>query len=125
MGIGGGEIFLIMLFVLIFFGADKIPEIARGLGKGISEFKKAADDIKAEINNSAGGIRNDLEDIKSNIMNGASEVKDEVHQVQTNVSDTVTINEASFDVYKEVRDLKEPPSSQSTKDTPNDTVKPG
>ncbi|MDP4209156.1 MAG: twin-arginine translocase TatA/TatE family subunit [Bacteroidota bacterium] len=122
MGIGGGEIFLIMLFVLIFFGADKIPEIARGLGKGISEFKKAADDIKAEINNSTGGIRNDLEDIKSNIINGASDVKDEVQQVQTNVSDTVTTDEASFDIYKEVRDLKEPP--QPSKDAPDNTVKP-
>ncbi|GAB4239148.1 MAG: twin-arginine translocase TatA/TatE family subunit [Ekhidna sp.] len=39
-----------MLFVLIFFGAKKIPEIARGMGKGIREFKDATKEIKNEIN---------------------------------------------------------------------------
>jgi len=38
-----------MLFVLIFFGAKKIPEIARGMGKGIREFKDATKEIKDEI----------------------------------------------------------------------------
>ena len=39
--IGTGEILLIVLFILIFFGAKKIPELAQGIGKGIREFKKA------------------------------------------------------------------------------------
>jgi sec-independent protein translocase protein TatA len=47
--LGGPEIFLIVLFVLIFFGAKKIPELARGLGKGIREFKDATKEIKDEI----------------------------------------------------------------------------
>ena len=40
---------VIVLFVVIFFGAKKIPEIARGLGKGIREFKDATKEIKKEI----------------------------------------------------------------------------
>jgi sec-independent protein translocase protein TatA len=40
--LGGGEILLILVFVLIFFGPKKIPEIAQGLGKGIREFKKGS-----------------------------------------------------------------------------------
>lgn len=48
-GIGTGEIVLILLLVLIFFGARKIPELARGLGKGIREFKDATREIKSEI----------------------------------------------------------------------------
>ncbi|MGB0177233.1 MAG: Sec-independent protein translocase subunit TatA/TatB, partial [Owenweeksia sp.] len=50
--IGGGEIFFILLIVVMLFGANKIPEIARGLGKGIKEVRNAANDIKNEINNS-------------------------------------------------------------------------
>jgi sec-independent protein translocase protein TatA len=51
--IGTGEILLIILFILIFFGAKKIPELAQGLGKGIREFRKAArevqDDVEKEV----------------------------------------------------------------------------
>jgi len=49
-GIGQQEMLLLMAFALIFFGAKKLPEIARGIGKGMSEFKKAARDIQVEIN---------------------------------------------------------------------------
>jgi sec-independent protein translocase protein TatA len=47
--LGGGEILLILLFILIFFGAKKIPELAQGLGKGIREFRKAAHDIQEDV----------------------------------------------------------------------------
>jgi sec-independent protein translocase protein TatA len=47
--IGGWEILIIILLILIFFGAKKIPELAQGLGKGIKEFRKAAKDIQEDI----------------------------------------------------------------------------
>ena len=47
--IGGQELFLILLIVLIFFGAKKLPELARGLGQGIREFRKAARDVQDEV----------------------------------------------------------------------------
>lgn len=43
------EWFIIGLFVLVFFGAKKIPEFAKGLGKGIREFKDAVKDVKKEV----------------------------------------------------------------------------
>jgi sec-independent protein translocase protein TatA len=46
---GGFEWIIIALAVLLFFGAKKIPELARGLGQGISEFRKATTEIKKEI----------------------------------------------------------------------------
>ena len=46
---GTFEIILIILAVVLLFGAKKIPEIARGLGKGLKEFKKAKDEIKDSI----------------------------------------------------------------------------
>ncbi len=48
--LGTGEIILILLVILIFFGAKKIPELAQGLGKGLKEFRKAARDIQDDIN---------------------------------------------------------------------------
>ena len=48
-GIGMQEILLIGLFVLIFFGAKKIPEFMKGLGKGMREFKEGIKDVKGEI----------------------------------------------------------------------------
>lgn len=50
-GIGGGEMMLVLVVILIFFGANKIPELARGLGKGIREFKDASQEIRSEFEN--------------------------------------------------------------------------
>ena len=50
---GGWELVVIALVVVIFFGAKKIPEIARGFGKGIREFKDATKEIKSEIEEGA------------------------------------------------------------------------
>jgi sec-independent protein translocase protein TatA len=58
--IGGGEVLLILFFVLIFFGSKKIPELARGLGKGIREFKDASAGIKREIQKEADKIKSDI-----------------------------------------------------------------
>lgn len=44
-GIGGWELVLIVLIVLLLFGAKRLPEIARAMGKSINEFKKAKDDL--------------------------------------------------------------------------------
>lgn len=50
---GGWEWIIIILVVLIFFGAKKIPELARGLGRGIREFKDATKEIKKDIEESS------------------------------------------------------------------------
>ncbi len=47
--IGGWEMVLILAVVLILFGAKKLPELAKGLGQGIKEFKKASTDITSEL----------------------------------------------------------------------------
>jgi sec-independent protein translocase protein TatA len=48
-GVGFQEILLIGVFVLIFFGAKKIPEFMKGMGKGVREFKDAMSDVKKEV----------------------------------------------------------------------------
>ena len=49
MGLGGQEMIFIFLALLLLFGAKKIPELARGLGKGIKEFKDATQDVRGSI----------------------------------------------------------------------------
>ncbi|HSI91739.1 MAG TPA: twin-arginine translocase TatA/TatE family subunit, partial [Adhaeribacter sp.] len=48
-GLGTGELILIFLVVIMLFGAKKIPELARGMGRGIREFKDATKEIKTEM----------------------------------------------------------------------------
>src|ERR1700756_81693 len=49
--LSGSDLMLIMFIALLLFGGDKLPEIARGLGKGIRDFKDASEGVKREINN--------------------------------------------------------------------------
>jgi sec-independent protein translocase protein TatA len=51
--LGGAEIFIIVFVILLLFGAKKLPELARGLGKGIREFKDATKDVKDNIEKAA------------------------------------------------------------------------
>jgi len=77
--IGGPEIIVIGLIVVMLFGADKIPEIARGLGKGMRQLKDATNDIKKEINDTAKkqGIDTDL----------AKDVTSEINKVKEGIDD--------------------------------------
>jgi len=56
LNMGGGEIALIMVAVLLLFGGKKLPELARGLGKGIREFKDASDGVKREIHRNINNV---------------------------------------------------------------------
>lgn len=73
--IGGAELFIIVLVVIMFFGADKIPEIARGLGKGIKTVRNATNEIKREINDS---VESDLDvkDVKETLDEGRKKLQE-------------------------------------------------
>ncbi|MEO6883293.1 MAG: twin-arginine translocase TatA/TatE family subunit [Bacteroidia bacterium] len=71
--IGGGEIFLILFVFLLLFGSDKIPEVARGLGKGIREFKDATNGIQREINDSIMSIKKE------------TDISQEINSVKTHI----------------------------------------
>lgn len=48
-GLGGPEMLLIMFIVLLLFGANRLPELAKGIGKSVREFKKAASGVEEEV----------------------------------------------------------------------------
>jgi sec-independent protein translocase protein TatA len=60
-GLGTTEVLLILLAILLLFGAKKIPELARGLGQGIREFKGAANNVKKEIDNESKQVKDAAE----------------------------------------------------------------
>jgi sec-independent protein translocase protein TatA len=66
-GISGGEIFVVLLLILILFGPKKIPEIARTIGKGMNEIKKVQRDINAEINRYSREMESPVKQIKEDI----------------------------------------------------------
>jgi len=76
-GIGGGELFFILFIALMLFGSDKIPTIARTLGKAMAQLKNATNDIKSEIQKSAeqNGIDSSIKDLTSSFTKEIDEVK--------------------------------------------------
>jgi len=78
--ISGPEIMVVMLIVVMVFGADKIPEIARGLGKGMRQMKDATNDIKKEIKDSS--EKNNIDpNIAKDLQKEASSVKDSIEEL--------------------------------------------
>lgn len=76
-GIGGGELIFILFIVLMLFGSDKIPEIARTMGKAMAQLKNATNDIKSEIHKGMdeNGISQSMADITGNINAEISKAK--------------------------------------------------
>jgi len=79
--ISGAEIFIIFVIVLMLFGADKIPSIAKGLGKGMRQLKDATNDIKRVIQNTAEKQGIDTEFTK--------DIKKEVTKIKQKVQDNI------------------------------------
>ncbi|WP_262709717.1 Sec-independent protein translocase subunit TatA/TatB [Pedobacter polaris] len=71
LNMGGGEMMLIMVAVLLLFGGKKLPELARGLGKGIREFKDASEGVKREIHRNINSVTSDVEEEKKEEENHA------------------------------------------------------
>jgi len=59
MSVGPWQVVIIILAIIILFGGKKIPELARGLGLGLKEFKKASREIKDEVNNTSEDVNDD------------------------------------------------------------------
>lgn len=106
-GIGIGELMFILLMVLLLFGSDKIPDVARGLAKGISQVKNATNEIKSEITKSVdetGVVKDikeavDVEDIKKRM--GIQDMKDSL-----NLDNYNPLNDVQAEINKAKEDIE-------------------
>jgi sec-independent protein translocase protein TatA len=98
-GIGGGELVFIVFVILMLFGADKVPEMARTMGKAMAQLKNATNDIKTEIQKSAedngldtktlsemtGGINTQINKVKEDLLGDsvvqATKIKDDIEDI--------------------------------------------
>ena len=76
LNLGGGEVFIVVFAILMFFGSDKLPEIAKGLGKGLREINDAKAQIQNEISKSTEGFKEELEKHTSVIQEEISKAGD-------------------------------------------------
>ena len=83
---------MVMLMALLFFGSKAIPDIARTLGKGMREFRKATNEIKREIDYHTSDFKKDIDDISSTVKKETNEFKNK-------------INEHTSDFKKDVDDI--------------------
>ncbi len=90
-GIGGGELIFIIFIALMLFGTDKIPVIARNLGKGMAQLKNATNEIKSEIKKSAeaNGIDSSINELTSTFTREVDQVKGSLDTNLSNPIDTM------------------------------------
>lgn len=91
-GIGGGELVFILFIVLMLFGSDKIPEIARTMGKAMAQLKNATNDIKSEIQKGAdaNGLTDTFRDIHGNFTDVSQNIQAEINKAKDNIANQAT-----------------------------------
>ena len=120
-GIGGGEFLFIMIVALMFFGSDKIPEIARALGKGMAQLRNATNEVRSEIQKGMDdtGIVKEVEKAKQGFSKMLEKAQDEtglksdLDQIRENFAKVNT------DVQQSVRQ-----AADAANDTPGTAPKP-
>ena len=148
-GIGGGEFLFIIIVVLMLFGSDKIPEIARALGKGMAQLRNATNEVKSEINRNiqengldrnslTGGITEEIDKAKQGFTKMVNEteadasVKNELDQIRENFAKMNTdLNPDAREYKPELPELAQQPSEiteikpdiEPLPDTPDGPIK--
>ncbi len=99
-GIGGGELILILFIMLMLFGAERIPEIARTLGKIMAQFRNATNDIKNEIQKSAesNGLDKTFQEMHGNFTGLTNDINAEIEKAKTNILEQSPKIDAAEDI---------------------------
>lgn len=108
-GIGGGELIFILFIALMLFGSDKIPEIARTLGKIMAQLKNATNDIKSEIQKGAeaNGLDKTFRELHGDFTGVADNINTEISKAKTQMlADTTIKTEVTEDIEDIVGPIK-------------------
>lgn len=102
-GIGGGELVLIIFIALMLFGSEKIPDVARTMGKIMAQVKNATNDIKSEIQKSAEDNNMDLKSLTEDFNTEIDSVKQGVTKMISDGNSSL----ASSEISSEINQVKE------------------
>ena len=115
-GIGMPELIIILVIALVVIGPKKLPDLAKALGKGLSEFKKATSEIKEGLN-----LDEDLKEAREDLVDAVSGLD---KPPETKKSDSVVEKPPKFEDYDEMLDAyhqEKTPSAEKAKDAPAST----
>ncbi|HTL80842.1 MAG TPA: twin-arginine translocase TatA/TatE family subunit [Bacteroidia bacterium] len=115
LNLGTGEIMLIMMFIVMFFGADKLPEMARALGKGMREMKNATAEIQREIEKSSAEIQREV-----NIEGEMKEITAATDTIKKNIAEGISNIEKH---YNDEKKEEFPKPDEPNELTPGNSVK--
>ncbi len=104
LNLGGGEILLVVMVVVMFFGTDKLPEMMRAFGKGMREMKNATAEIQREIENSSAEIQRDI-----NLKGHLDELKEATDKITGRLSEGLNDLEEHHNPAVENPEVKENP----------------
>ena len=117
MGLSFSEILLVFLAVLLLFGSKMIPDIARMLGKGMHEFRKASDEIKREFHESTREIKEDINDSRRILEEESRSFEEKVREEMLNDDNETYDHEPG---QPEINSTKKPNRSGIEKTIPTD-----
>lgn len=110
-GIGMPELIIILVIALIVIGPKKLPDLAKALGKGMSEFKKATEEIKGSLN-----LDDELKDAKEDLVDSISGLDKPMDMEQPKSSEVDSSKHEDFDEIQEDYDKKrETPQQEEEK----------
>ncbi len=110
LSLGGGEIFFILLVLLLLFGSKSIPDIAKGLGKGVREFKKATSDIQKEFQ-----VPKEVNETVKKVKHQIRETSNQIKETSNQIKDSFNENE----VYQELKDFSDKISTEKNEEKTN------
>lgn len=108
--VGGLEVIVILLFVLMFFGAKSIPGLAKTLGRGMREIQHASDEIKREIRSTGDNIKKDLQ-LGDQVNQVIQDIERQPRQLLDQIEDTV--DNTRRDLEQQINKLDQPEQSKS------------
>jgi sec-independent protein translocase protein TatA len=112
--VSGGELLIIILVVFLVFGPQKMPEIARKIGKAVNEMKRASNDLTREFRQETSGIR-------SEILKAQNETKEEIGNITQEVTQTRArvVNDLSIEDQKTlIEEAKDLPQASDVQPSP-------
>ena len=119
LNLGGGELVLVVFVLILFFGADKLPEMMRAFGRGMREMKNATAEIQREIEKGATEIQRDI-----NIKDEISEIKEATNRIQGRLNEGLKDLEEHHNSATENSEVKDTPEEEKENPlTPPDSLK--